>query len=93
MCRDYTAKLHQWIEQVQSGGEKLCRTLYNGTVISLSRIYQEHTDSRFHDVRSNTRRFYVDSLKIIERTVGARAIRNLTAFSVKHWYNQWKKPT
>jgi hypothetical protein len=77
---------------LQSGGERLCRTQYNGTVLSLSRIYQEHPDLRFHEVRSNTRKFYVDSLKIIERTVGARAIRNLTVLSVRHSYNQWKMP-
>jgi hypothetical protein len=93
LCRNYTSKLYLWIEQAQLGEEKLTRIKYDGTVLSLSRLYQEHPDSRFHEVRSNTRKFYTDSLKIIERTVGARAIRNLTIFSVKHWYNQWKKPT
>jgi hypothetical protein len=92
LCRDYTARLYQWIEQVRSGAEPSTRIQYDGTVLSLSRLYQEHPDSRFHEVKSNTRKFYVDSLKIIERTVGARAIRNLTVLSVRHWYNQWKKP-
>jgi hypothetical protein len=92
LCRDYTARLYEWIEQVQSGAETFTRTQYDGTVRSLSRLYQEHPDSRFHEVKSNTRKFYVDILKIIERTVGARAVRNLTVYSVRHWYNQWKKP-
>jgi hypothetical protein len=38
------------------------------------RVYQEHPRSRFHTVKSNTRKSYTDSLKIIEtRWAAARS--------------------
>jgi hypothetical protein len=32
-------------------------------------------------------------LKLIEKTVGKRLIRNLTVLDVKHWYKEWRKPS
>src|ERR1700681_634515 len=55
-------------------------------------MYQRHPRSRFHKVKANTRKSYVDSLTIIEREVGKRLIRNLTVLDVEHWYEMWRLP-
>ena len=64
----------------------------DGTVLSACRLYQCHPYSRFHKVKHNTRKSYADSLKIIERTVGKRLIRNVTVLDVQYWYDEWRKP-
>src|SRR5258707_7572994 len=65
LCRDQTAKLLAWL----AGPEHSDGVVYDGTVRSLSRLYQRHEDSPFHDVKRNTRKTYADSLKVIETTV------------------------
>lgn len=93
LCRDYTAKLQAWISELPADRKDYRpRAQYDGTVRGLCRLYQEHPDSPFHEVRPNTRRTYCDSLKIIEATVGARAIRYLTTLDVRRWYKAWKEP-
>ena len=89
MCRDLTAQLMLWIEQ---RGSRTSITQYDGTIRSLSRIYQEHEESGFRDVKANTRKTYTDSIKVIESTVGNRVIRNETVLDVKRWYKLWKEP-
>lgn len=94
LCRSHTARLQQWIVDAQTRTEKdsLGTSKYDGSVLSACRVYQTHKMSRFHSVKHNTRKTYVDSLKVIEQTVGARQIRRLTTLDVQHWYDQWKKP-
>ncbi|WP_081740476.1 tyrosine-type recombinase/integrase [Afipia sp. P52-10] len=89
LCTDYTAHLFAWIAGVRNGPTW---TRYDGTMRSLCRVYQEHPDSDFHTVKANTRRTYTGSLKIIEASVGARVIRNLTIVDAKRWYKQWRAP-
>src|SRR5262245_26032239 len=55
LCRDHTARLLTWLEAPD--GEP--RPGYDGTIRSLSRLYQQHADSPFHDVKRNTRKTYV----------------------------------
>jgi hypothetical protein len=90
LCRLYTAQLLKWVAERAAGKDALPR--YDGTVYSLSQIFQRHPESSFCAVKQNTRDSYVDSLKIIEATVGARVVRNLTVLDVKRWYREWKKP-
>jgi hypothetical protein len=85
LCRDHTAKLLAWL----AGPEQSDGVVYDGTVRSLSRLYQRHADSPFHDVKRNTRKTYVDSLKVIEMTVGNRLVRVVTVVDVKRWYKLW----
>jgi hypothetical protein len=93
LCREHTARLHVWIAAIAAEPEQLTKTRHDGSVLSLCRIYQEHPQSRFQKVKPNTRKSYTDSLKIIERTVGQRLIRNLTILDVQHWYDEWRKPS
>lgn len=94
LCRGHTARLQQWIIDAEkhTGEDSPGTAKYDGTVLSACRVYQTHKMSRFHKVKHNTRKTYVDSLKVIEQTVGARQIRRLTTLDVMHWYDQWKKP-
>jgi hypothetical protein len=95
LCHEHTARLRSWIAEqklrIAEGGQ-LTRTRYDGTVLSACRIYQEHPLSRFHSVKHNTRRTYLKDLVLIEATVGARLLRNVTILDVQHWYDQWRKP-
>lgn len=96
LCHQHTARLRAWIaEQTRSArenGEDATRTRYDGTVLSICRIYQEHPLSPFHQVKHNTRRTYLKDLRLIEATVGARLVRNVTILDVKRWYEEWRKP-
>ena len=94
LCQGHTARLRAHIAAVQGapGEAPLTRTRYDGTVMSACRIYQEHPYSPFRKVKFNTRETYIGNLKIIEQTVGARLIRNLTVIDVQHWYDEWRKP-
>src|SRR5262245_36376030 len=58
LCREHTALLLKWIEDVESGRDPDIR--YDGTVKSLSQLYQKHPESPFHEVKRNTRESYVD---------------------------------
>jgi len=78
-CRDHTARLLAWI----AAPDGQLEVTYDGTIRSLSRLYQQHADSPFHDVKRNTRKTYADSLKVIESTVGNRLVRVVTIIDVK----------
>lgn len=91
-CRGHTARLLLWIAERDKEEPSATKTHYDGSVLAACRIYQEHPHSRFHSVKANTRKSYVDSLKVVEATVGKRLIRNVTVLDVQHWYNQWRKP-
>jgi len=94
LCHGHTARLRAWIaEQKRNvGAAAQTRTRNDGTVRAACRIYQEHPLSRFHNVKHNTRRTYLKDLSLIERTVGARLIRNVTVLDVQRWYDEWRKP-
>lgn len=98
LCQDYTASLRQWVQDALAADPEEpaphydARRVYDGSVRSVCRIYQEHPYSDFRYVKSNTRRFYAANLKIVELTVGGRQVRNLTIVDCKNWYAQWRKP-
>jgi len=87
-CRDHTARLLAWI----AAPDGQAGVTYDGTIRSLSRLYQQHADSPFHDVKRNTRKTYADSLKVIESTVGNRLVRVVTIIDVKRWFRLWRVP-
>lgn len=95
LCHEWTARLQAWIAARRTGEDPALakpRPRYDGTVESLCRLYQEHPDSPFHDVKRNTRKTYSDSLKVIVATVGRRVVRNVTTLDVRRWYRLWKQP-
>jgi integrase len=90
LCRGHTARLLSWLANEGKLAEPFPR--YDGTILSLSRLYQEHPDSPFHDVKHNTRKTYTDSLKVIETTIGQRAVRRVTVVDVRGYYKKWRLP-
>lgn len=98
LCQEHTARLLAWIDERKQADEQepelaaAAKLRYDGSVYSASQIYQRHPRSRFHRVKHNTRASYVDSLEIVEATVGKRLIRNLTVLDCEHWYEEWRKP-
>ena len=96
LCHEHTARLRAWIEEQKHQAGPLAaaalHTRYDGTVRSICRIYQEHPLSRFHNVKHNTRRTYLKDLTLLEATVGARLVRNVTVLDVQRWYEEWRKP-
>ena len=95
LCQDYTARLKAWIDEqkkVDLADAVRTNTRYDGTVLTACRVYQEHPLSDFHSVKHNTRATYLSSLRLIERTVGKRLVRNLTVLDVKNWYRNWREP-
>jgi hypothetical protein len=91
LCHEYSARLADWVA-THGADDVPFLPRYDGTVYSACQLYQRHPYSRFHKVKHNTRKSYIDSLKIIEATVGKRLIRNLTVLDVQHWYDEWRKP-
>ncbi len=94
LCGEHTARLEAWLAERSrpDAPQPIYLTRYDGTVLAASRIYQEHPDSPFQCVKANTRRTYMLSLRLLERTVGARLIRNVTTIDVKRWYAELRKP-
>ncbi len=101
-CREHTARLNAYLEGLKSGAatvedesqrrNTLLIAAFDGTVKGAVKVYRDHTESPFGDVAANTRKTYNDSLKVIESTVGARLIRNITVADIKRWYKLWRKP-
>jgi hypothetical protein len=97
LCIEHTARLQGWVaarqrEETEEVATPTTPTRYDGTVLAASRIYQEHAHSPFQGVKANTRRTYLVSLQLLEQTVGARLIRNVTTVDVKRWYAELRKP-
>lgn len=92
LCQEHTARLDAYLAGGEQERPASAVTRFDGTMYAACRIYQEHPLSRFQKVKRNTRKSYIDSLKIIEATVGARLIKNVTVPDVLHWYDQWRKP-
>lgn len=91
LCQGYTARLFEWIDAVRRGdAPEMPR--YTGTMYSACDYYQRHPRSPFRRVKPNTQRYYAAQLKIIQETVGGRAIPRLTVFDVEDWYEKWREP-
>lgn len=98
LCQGHTARLDKWVAdrlaELSADVEvpKRVITRYDGSMRAAVRIYQEHEHSGFHGVKHNTKKAYVTCLNRIERTVGARIIRNVTVPTCRYWYAEWRKP-
>jgi hypothetical protein len=88
LCRNHTAWLMEFLSKQDLG----LHTRYDGSIRSLSWVFQEHPDSTFNQVKRNTRDSYTDSLKVIEGAIGNRAIRKVTVLDVQRYYRLWRAP-
>lgn len=65
---------------------------YDGTLTSLSRLFQTNEDSPYRTMKWNSRENVTKNLVIIERTVGSRQIGKLLGPDFKRWHRQWGDP-
>ncbi|KQV83648.1 hypothetical protein [Rhizobium sp. Root1220] len=65
---------------------------YDGTIKSLSRLFQTNDDSPFLSIKWNSRKNILQSLVIIEKTVGARHLSKLLGPDFKRWHTTWAEP-
>lgn len=87
-CRVLTAELKEWLSKKGIGN----KPEYDGTVKSLIRLYQQTPESPYHEVKSNTRAMYDESLSLLETTVGARRLEKVTGIDIKRWHANYKEP-
>lgn len=100
LCQGYTADLLKWIDRkVADAASGIAptdydpRRVYDGSVRSACRIYQEHPNSRFKSVKANTKRTYITSLNVVEQdAIAARHIRNLSVIDCEAAYYRWRAP-
>ncbi|WP_436637143.1 integrase [Microbaculum sp. FT89] len=88
-CRILQAEMLAWAANDGAHGV----TAYDGTLTSLSRLFQTDEDSPFNSsMKWNTRDNVTKNLAIIERTVGARQIGKLLGPDFKRWHHNWGAP-
>ncbi|MHA6297835.1 hypothetical protein [Devosia sp. CAU 1758] len=66
--------------------------MYDGTIKSLSRLYQTDEDSPYRGLKWNSAANVTKTLKIIEGTVGARQVNKLLGNDFKGWHRKWGEP-
>ncbi|CZT33297.1 site-specific integrase [Rhizobium sp. 9140] len=87
-CRVLTAELKEWLTKRGKG----TRPTYDGTLRSLIRLYQQTAESSYFEVKSNTRSMYDESLRLLETSVGARRLENVTGIDIRRWHSKFKEP-
>jgi hypothetical protein len=65
---------------------------YDGTIAGLCRQYQINESSPYRRMKWNSAENVVKSLKIIERTVGARQVGQLLGPDFHRWHQRWGEP-
>lgn len=88
LCQQYTTRLMDWIADKQP----VNRNAYDGSIGSLCRLFARHEHSPMQQVKFNTAKFYSDSLKVIEQTVAARAVRAVVPIDARAWFDRWAAP-
>lgn len=87
-CRVLQAEFKEWLSGHGADGKRG----YDGTLKSVIRLYQQTPESPYHEIRSNTRAMYDESLGLLEKTVGTRRLEKLTGLDFKRWYANFKQP-
>lgn len=65
---------------------------YDGSMLSLSRLFQTNEDSPFRTMKWNSRANVLKSLTIIEKSVGDRQIAKLLGPDFKRWHARFGAP-
>lgn len=86
-CYVLQAEMLTW-----AAGAPTVSATYDGTIKSLSRLYQTDEDSPYRGLKWNSAINVTKSLKIIEGTVGARQINKLLGTDFKGWHRKWGEP-
>lgn len=86
-CQILQAEMLAWTARGGHGAPS-----YDGTIKSLSKLYQTNEDSPYRGLKWNSRENITKSLVIIERTVGARNVGKLLGPDFKRWHAAWAEP-
>ncbi len=86
-CRKLQAEMLEW-----SAGRRQGQQRFDGTILSLSRLYQTDPASPHQLVKWNTRRNDLQVLRAIEKAVGSRALSALKIGDFRRWYDAAKEP-
>lgn len=87
-CRVLWAEMLAW----EAGGGALPGRSYDGTIGSLCTLFQTDESSPYKKAKWNSQRLYDQSIKIIQATVAARAIRALIGPDFIKWHAKWGDP-
>ncbi|MEH2476212.1 hypothetical protein V1281_002618 [Nitrobacteraceae bacterium AZCC 2161] len=87
-CNDLWSEMLEWL----AAGKNDSRPIYDGTVSSLIRCYQNDKESPFHDTRFNTQRGYISWLVALDKVAGRRRISVLTGADLRKWFREVRKP-
>jgi Phage integrase family len=88
-CMRYQAEMLLWANGGAANGPT---SVFDGTIKSLSKLYQTDPDSPFQNLRHETKQRYGYSLNALEKTVGDRRIADLTFRDFKRWYQEFAAP-
>jgi len=86
-CHILQAEMLAWSSR---GGQ--ASPAFDGTLKSLSKLFQTDVDSPYLGMKWNSRKNVTQSLVIIEKTVGDRNIGKLLGTDFKRWHREWGSP-
>jgi len=76
-----------------NGGVKTdSASIFDGTIKSLSQVYQTDPDSPFKGLRYKSRLRYANRLEVIETALGDVRVLNITFRDFKRWYEEFATP-
>ncbi len=88
LCMRLQAEMLEW-----ASGRRRDPNRFDGTLLSLSKKYQTDEASPFNtNLKHNTQRTDLYTLRLIERAFGARQLSALGNDDFRRWYNEAKKP-
>jgi hypothetical protein len=88
-CVRYQAELLLW---ANGGVATDPNSIFDGTIGSLSKLYQTDPDSGFKNLRHKTSLSYASKLRAIEIAIGSIQVRAITFRDFKRWYDQFAAP-
>lgn len=86
-CRQLQAEMLDWL----ADPERKRQIVFDGTLGSLIRLYQEHPESPFHGLRNNTRRTYEGWCRALSEACGARRVDRITGPDLRRWYKEFRR--
>lgn len=86
-CNRLQSEMLAWATRGQH-----CAPSYDGSMLSLSRLFQTNEDSPFRTMKWNSRANVLKSLTIIEKSVGDRQIAKLLGPDFKRWHARFGAP-
>lgn len=84
LCQAWTDELKVDLNSIETA------PTFDGTISSVIHLYRTDLESPFHALKQTTRkRDYEPMLRLLDRTVGKRAIKVLTGADFRRWYKNW----